>query len=109
MSGPAARALLDGRRTIVDRADRRVIFVVTQVAFLLMALFLGVMDHFGIIRVWHLLLISGLTGFFVSFEQPVRQSILHDLVPRSELPNAVALYQMIFNGSASSDHPSVGC
>jgi MFS family permease len=30
---------------IVDRANRRVIFVVTQVAFLLMALFLGVMDY----------------------------------------------------------------
>jgi len=92
---------------IVDRADRRVIFVVTQVAFLLMALFLGVMDYFGIIRVWHLLLISGLTGFLVSFEQPVRQSILHDLVPRSELPNAIALYQMIFNGSALFG-PSIG-
>jgi hypothetical protein len=53
---------------------------------------LGVFDYLGLIRVWHLLLISALTGFFVSFEQPVRQSILHHLVPRSELPNAIALY-----------------
>ena len=92
---------------IVDRLDRKLIFAVTQTAFLLMALFLGVFDYLGMIRVWHLLLISALTGFFVSFEQPVRQSILHHLVPRSELPNAVALYQMIFNGSALFG-PSIG-
>jgi MFS family permease len=92
---------------IVDRADRKVIFAVTQTAFLLMALLLGVFDYFGMIRVWHLLLVSALIGFFVSFEQPVRQSILHGLVPRSELPNAIALYQMIFNGSALFG-PSIG-
>lgn len=56
---------------------------------------------------WHLLLISALTGFVVSFEQPVRQSILHHLVPRSELPNTIALYQMIFTGSALFG-PSIG-
>jgi hypothetical protein len=30
---------------VVDRADRKVIFVITQIAFLLMALFLGVMTY----------------------------------------------------------------
>ncbi len=84
---------------VVDRADRKTLFFITQMAFILMALFLGVMNFLGAIRVWHLLTVSALTGFFVSFEQPVRQSILHHLVPRPELPNAVALYQMIFNGS----------
>jgi MFS family permease len=84
---------------VVDRADRRIIFVVTQSAFLLMALFLGVMDYLGTIRVWHLLVVSALTGFLVSFEQPVRQSILHHLVPHTDLPNAITLYQMVFNGS----------
>jgi len=92
---------------VVDRANRKVIFVLTQSAFLLMALFLGVMDHLGTIRVWHLLLASTLTGLLVSFEQPVRQSILHHLVPRSDLPNAVTLYQMVFNGSMLFG-PSIG-
>ena len=92
---------------VVDRADRKTIFIVTQCAFFLMALFLGVMHHLGLIRVWHLLLVSGLTGLFVSFEQPVRQSILHHLVPREDLPNAVTLYQMVFNGSMLFG-PSIG-
>lgn len=84
---------------VVDRYDRKKIFIITQSVFFLMALFIGVMDHLGAIRVWHLLLVSSLTGFFVSFEQPVRQSILHYLVPKADLPNAVTLYQMVFNGS----------
>jgi MFS family permease len=92
---------------VVDRCDRKIIFVITQSAFFLMALFLGVMHHFGLIQVWHLLLVSALTGFLVSFEQPVRQSILHHLVPRADLPNAVTLYQMVFNGSMLFG-PSIG-
>jgi MFS transporter, DHA1 family, staphyloferrin A biosynthesis exporter len=92
---------------VVDRADRKLIFIATQSAFLFMSLFLGVMTALGAIRVWHLLAVSALTGFFVSFEQPVRQSILHNLVPRSVLPNAVTLYQMVFNGSMLFG-PSVG-
>ena len=84
---------------VVDRADRKRIFILTQAAFLLMALFLGIANYLGFIRVWHLLAASALTGFFVSFEQPVRQSILHDVVPQTDLPNAVTLYQMVFNGS----------
>ena len=92
---------------VVDRSDRKMIFVITQSAFFFMALFLGVMHYLGLIRVWHLLLVSALTGFLVSFEQPVRQSILHHLVPRDDLPNAVTLYQMVFNGSMLFG-PSIG-
>jgi MFS family permease len=92
---------------VVDRANRKIVFIVTQSAFFLMALFLGTMDYLGMIRVWQLLLASTLTGFLVSFEQPVRQSILHHLVPRSDLPNAVTLYQMVFNGSMLFG-PSIG-
>ncbi len=92
---------------VVDRSDRKTIFIITQASFFLMALFLGVMHHLELIRVWHLLMVSALTGLLVSFEQPVRQSILHHLVPREVLPNAVTLYQMVFNGSMLFG-PSIG-
>ena len=92
---------------VVDRADRKTIFVLTQAAFLSMTLFLGVMTYLGAIRVWHLLTVSALTGFFVSFEQPVRQTILHQLVPQTVMPNAITLYQMVFNG-AMLFGPSIG-
>jgi MFS family permease len=92
---------------VVDRSERKTIFVITQAGFFLMALFLGVMHQLGWIRVWHLLMVSALIGLLVSFEQPVRQSILHHLVPRQDLPNAVTLYQMVFNGSMLFG-PSIG-
>ena len=92
---------------VVDRTNRKTIFVLTQISFVAMALFLGMMHHFHLIQVWHLLLVSALTGLLVSFEQPVRQSILHHLVPREDLPNAVTLYQMVFNGSMLFG-PSIG-
>ena len=84
---------------VVDRTNRRLLFIGTQTAFLVMALFLGLMNYFGLIRVWHVLIVSAFTGFFLSFEQPVRQSILHHLVPQADLINAVSLYQLVFNGS----------
>ncbi|HEX9444858.1 MAG TPA: MFS transporter [Candidatus Binatia bacterium] len=92
---------------LVDRADRKTIFIVTQAAFFVIALFLGVMDYLGAIRVWHLLAASALAGFFISFEQPVRQSILHHLVPQAILANAITLYQLVFNGSVLFG-PSIG-
>ncbi|MFB3107910.1 MAG: MFS transporter, partial [Candidatus Binatia bacterium] len=84
---------------VVDRVNWRSLFNFTQSVFLLMALFLGVMNYTGLIHVWHILVVSALTGFFLSFEQPVRQSILHHLVPQADLVNAVSLYNLIFNGS----------
>jgi len=92
---------------VVDRSNRKTIFILTEISFVAMALFLGLMQYLGLIRVWHLLMVSALTGFLVSFEQPVRQSILHHLVPREDLPNAVVLYQMVFNGSMLFG-PSIG-
>jgi MFS family permease len=68
---------------IVDRANRKILFVVTQTAFLLMALFLGVMDYLGTIRAWHVLSISALTGFFVSF---VRSTIAFSIVATKKQP-----------------------
>lgn len=92
---------------LVDRMNKRLLFVVTQTAFLLMALFLGLMNYYALIHVWHVLAVSALTGFFLSFEQPIRQSILHHLVPQQDLINAISLYQLVFNGSVLFG-PAVG-
>ena len=83
---------------VVDRLDRRVLFYFTQSMFFLMSLFLGLMNYSGLIEVWHVLLVSAVTGFLLSFEQPIRQSILHHVVPQADLINAVSLYNLIFNG-----------
>ncbi|MBI2988177.1 MAG: MFS transporter [Deltaproteobacteria bacterium] len=92
---------------LVDRMNKRFLFVVTQAAFLVMALFLGLMNFSGLINVWHVLAVSALTGFFLSFEQPIRQTILHEIVPPADLLNAISLYQLVFNGSVLFG-PAVG-
>ncbi len=84
---------------VVDRLDRRLLFYLTQSLFLLMSLFLALMNYSGLIQVWHVLMVSALTGFILSFEQPIRQSLLHHLVPQADLINAVSLYNLIFNGA----------
>jgi MFS family permease len=84
---------------VVDRTDRRTLFLLNQSAFLMMALFLGVMTSLGTILVWHILAMSALTGFLLSFEQPIRQTILADVVSKNDLLNATSLYNLVFHGS----------
>jgi MFS family permease len=85
---------------IVDRSDRKSLFIVTQSLFLLTALFLAAMDYFQWISVWHILGVSAITGLLLCFDAPVRHTLLNDLVPASDLVNAISLYHLVFNGSA---------
>jgi Transmembrane secretion effector len=80
---------------VVDRANRSTVFHHHANCILLTTLFLSVMVYLDAIRVWHVLTVSAFTGFFLSFEQPVRQSIVHHLVPRSELPNSITLFLLM--------------
>ena len=84
---------------VVDRNDRRTLFLLNQGAFLVMAIFLGIMTSLGAIQVWHILAMSALTGFLLSFEQPIRQTILADVVSKDDLLNATSLYNLVFHGS----------
>jgi len=65
---------------VVDRADRKVIFVITQSAFLLMALFLGAMNYSGTIRVWHLLSVSEYAALSNTLYRTGHRYFLHQAV-----------------------------
>jgi MFS family permease len=84
---------------VVDRTDRRTLFLLNQGAFLLMALFLGIMTWLGAVRVWQILSVSALTGLLLSFEQPIRQTVMADVVTKDDLLNATSLYNLVFHGS----------
>ena len=84
---------------VIDRGDRKLIFLLDQSAFLITALFLGIMTTTGAIRVWHILAISAVTGVLLSFEQPIRQTVLAATVPRENLLNATTLYNLVFHGA----------
>ncbi|HEY1268359.1 MAG TPA: MFS transporter, partial [Candidatus Binatia bacterium] len=84
---------------VVDRADRRLLFLLDQGAFVIMAFVLGLLTSTGNVRVWHILTVSALTGVLLSFEQPIRQTVLASTVTREDLLNATSLYNLVFHGA----------
>jgi MFS family permease len=92
-----AFSLLGG--AVVDRVNRKSLFHLTIAASTLTTLILSLLIFIGKIHVWHLLASSVLTGVLMSFEQPVRQAILYNLVPEQELLGAVSLYEMVYTVS----------
>ena len=86
--------------TFADRYDRRKLMIWTEIASGLLALALGVLDHSGQIEPWHIYAFTFLNASVGSFDGPARQALFPNLVPRSALPNAVALNSLLWKGSA---------
>ena len=80
-----------------DRMDRKALMLSSQVGMFLLAFGLGVGFALDRIEVWHLFVFTFLAGIAQTFNQPVRQTIVFDLVPRHAVPNAVALNTAGFN------------
>ncbi len=76
---------------VADRWNRKVLLIVTQIGFGLMALTLAVLSWFQLITpsVIYLLLVIQFT--ISAFYAPVRQSILPNIVPDHALLNAISL------------------
>ena len=84
---------------IADRHDRRWLLIGSQLvqaacAFVLAALVFGGAAH---VPIYAVLALSFCTGVAQAFGGPAYQSLLPALVPREDLPNAVALNSLQFN------------
>ena len=90
-----------------DRMDRRRLMLITQYVLMTTALGMGLLVALGHVRVWHVFLFTILTGSTWSFIDPVRQSVVPNVVPKKDLINAVALNSMAFN-STKVLGPSLG-
>jgi predicted MFS family arabinose efflux permease len=53
--------------------------------------------YFHVVQIWHILLLSFVTGIAQSFGGPAYQSLIPSLVDKKDLPNAVALNSIQFN------------
>ena len=84
-----ALTLLGG--VIADRADRRRIMIASQTSsaatFLLLGL-LVVTDH---VALWHVIAVAVISGSVRAFDRPSRMALLPQMVPKDEIPNAVAI------------------
>ena len=82
---------------IADRMERRRIMLMSQYFQMGFALILAGLVWTDTVQVWHILLLSFLTGSAQSFSGPAYISLLPLLVKREDVANAVAMNSMQFN------------
>jgi MFS family permease len=83
-----------------DKFSRRKILIVVQIMAMMQALTFAAIALSGVIQVWQALTLCCVLGIINSFEMPVRQAFVIDLIKdRADLTNAIALNSMIFNVS----------
>jgi len=85
---------------LADRVNRLRLVIATRALFAVLALLTGALISTDVIRPWQVIALSLLTGILLSFDIPSRQAMLPRLVPRERLVNAIALYSLLFSGSA---------
>jgi MFS family permease len=85
---------------LVDRWNRHRTLVITQVLSLIQALVLAILVLTGTIQVWQIVCLTLVLGIINSFDVPVRQSFVVDMIGRKQdLGNAIALNSSMVNGA----------
>ena len=92
---------------LADNRDRRLIMLGTQIFMLAVSTALAFVAWGGSMTPWLLLMFTFLIGCGSAFSAPAWQASVRDMVPREELPGAVALNSVGFN-IARSVGPAIG-
>jgi MFS family permease len=100
-----AFALIGG--VLADLLDRRLVFIWGQSVMLLAAAALALCGALGLLTPWLLLFLTFILGCGAALRLPSFQALVSDLVPRVEVPGAVALNGVAFN-LARSTGPALG-
>ena len=85
---------------LADRWNRYRLIIILQFLAMLQAVVLVVLLLIDLVAVWHLIALTLFSGLLISFEVPIRQSFIIELIERREdLGNAVALNSSLVNGA----------
>ena len=76
---------------IADRADRRRIMIVSQVASATNFFLLATLVVTEWIALWHVIAVAFFSGCVRAFDRPSRMALLPQMVPKEDIPNAVAV------------------
>ena len=76
---------------IADRADRRRIMIFSQLGSASIFFTLATLVLFEWIALWHVMTLAFLSGCIRAFDRPSRMALLPQMVPREDIPNAVAV------------------
>ncbi len=82
---------------IADRHDRRYLLIGSQCIQMVPAFVLAALVYFNVVQIWQILLLAFITGCGQAFGGPAHQSLIPALVPKENLPNAIALNSIQFN------------
>jgi MFS family permease len=81
---------------MADVVNRRNVLFITQTAMALIALALALLTFAGHITLWHIYALTAIQAVAVAFDSPARQSLVPNLVPARDLPNAFSLTSIAF-------------
>ncbi len=82
---------------VADRRDRRQLLLMSQYIQMSAAFTLAALVYWDVVRIWHVLTLSVITGLAQAFGGPAYQSLIPSLVDKQHLPNAIALNSIQFN------------
>ena len=85
---------------LADRVNRLKLLRATRGMFAALALLTGLLVATDVVEPWHIIAISVGTGILLSFDIPSRAAMLPALVPKEQLPSAIALYSLVFGGAS---------
>ncbi len=84
---------------VVDRVNKRNLLVITQASAMVLAFILAVLTFTGLVQVWEIIALAAMMGVVNAFDGPARQAFVVEMVGREDLPNAIAINSMMFNGA----------
>ena len=84
---------------LADRVDKRKLLMGTQSVAAALALALGVLAATGVVTVWMVWVLAGLTGTAMALGIASQQSFLYEMVGPDDVANAVGLNSVIINSS----------
>jgi predicted MFS family arabinose efflux permease len=82
---------------IADRRDRRNMLLMSQYIQMTSAVVLTLLFYFHVVKVWHILCLSFVSGVGQSFGGPAYAALLPTLVGHEDYPNAIAWNSIQFN------------
>ncbi len=84
---------------VADRVERRYILSGSQYIQMACAFLLTALLALHMVRVWHILACSFVSGFAQAFGGPAYSALIPTLVDKEDMPNAIALNSIQFNAA----------
>lgn len=84
---------------VADRFDRRRVLMAIQAWSLVLQAAMAVVVLTGVVQMWHIYTLAFLLGIGMAMNQPVRTSLIPELVGKRHMLNALSLNSIAINGT----------